>query len=411
MSIIGTVLVGALLNSFTNRIDELIQEAEFSGEKMLLSASEQADLTVTNATFAFKDVTNTFFNRLDQSSQNSLLQIDSLITDIEKKTFKDIKAVEDKAQIIVNALPFSNRDPQVSTVTPKFVVPGNDSNIVRFKVEGNFIDSCKPEYKPTIRVGDKVIETTDNTTERLVFEVPISELVKGDKSGLSSTHAIVTVPYGKGGIDISWLPTFFQNFLSLFFKKTREDATFRLLIGILPSSPGKIIVWRKILTSRKDIQHIVTGSTSQESVHDDITELVKGPPIYAPWEIVPGTIQFKIEHEEGDWSYELNSSERPTVSYVVKTIHHGIGTSGKVTFHLEYDVYRFYEGENWVPEPVVLKWGESQVFDAPNGWKVDIQTFDGKLDSFPGGNSKYLRVKAEGSQFNIEVEDAENLDL
>ncbi len=59
--------------------------------------------------------------------------------------------------------------------------------------------------------------------------------------------------------------------------------------------------------------------------------------------MIPNSVRFDIERSQGrqgyDWSVQLASLE-PLVVYEVKVVHHGIGVSGQIVFHFEYDLMK-----------------------------------------------------------------------
>jgi hypothetical protein len=425
----GSLIVDSILGGFMDRVDQAIKQAEISGDNLLMRASERANVTVSNANFAFKDSMNTSFDRLDKSSQNSLLQIDSLLTDVENKTFKDMASVESRAQTIVNTLPFAKTDPRVRSHRPSFIVPTNPSKIEEVILEGNFVDASKPEYSPKLVIGNKTFNCSENYDERLRFSIPQQELTSRISSGLSSTPVTAIIPYAKGGMDISWLPKFFVDFLNGFFR-TKGEANFKLLIGSLPASPGKITVWHKEISTHGETQHIVTQQWQQHSGDDDIPEHPASESIHyssipfeLPWKVDPNTIQFKADWSQGrmqkpnqknddwDWRYSLLESG-PVVTFGVATVKRFAGTSGKVNFHFEFDIYQDVQDERWVEEQISLKWGESRIFCYPNGSKVTFDSFDGNHQEFPGGHSPYINYRNLGNgQINIIAEKPSNIEL
>lgn len=81
------------------------------------------------------------------------------------------------------------------------------------------------------------------------------------------------------------------------------------------------------------------------------------------------------------------------------TIHHGIGTSGKINFHFEYDRFRSVPEETWEEQAIPLNWGETKSLPAnPNEWKVQFFAFDGQKQEIVGADDKnpYLKVKVDG---------------
>jgi len=88
-----------------------------------------------------------------------------------------------------------------------------------------------------------------------------------------------------------------------------------------------------------EIVHFRTVTWRQESSNDDLDGNYYGP-AHPGYTILTDTIQFVVEWSQGDegdqWSKNLISYG--PVGFHVHTVHHGIGTSGKVWFHFEYDL-------------------------------------------------------------------------
>jgi hypothetical protein len=90
---------------------------------------------------------------------------------------------------------------------------------------------------------------------------------------------------------------------------------------------------------KDDVKHVVSPTWQQFSSNDDLENNYFGPTIPG-YRTVYESIKFVNEWSEGDegdqWSKNLISYD--PVGFHVKTVHHGIGTSGKIRFHFEYDV-------------------------------------------------------------------------
>jgi hypothetical protein len=89
-----------------------------------------------------------------------------------------------------------------------------------------------------------------------------------------------------------------------------------------------------------DLQHVLTVSWTQHSSDDDLSNNYYGPPAPDGWEIVQASVKFVTEWSQGvegsDWGQNIISYN--PVGFHVWSQHHGLGTSGKVNFHFEYDL-------------------------------------------------------------------------
>jgi hypothetical protein len=106
---------------------------------------------------------------------------------------------------------------------------------------------------------------------------------------------------------------------------------------------GKPVDGPRVLdgTSQEEFKVVRTTSWYQHSSHDDLAKNYYGPP-HPGWTIMNETIDFVVEWSQGNrgdqWSEHLISYN--PVGYHVKTVHHRIGTSGKVNFHFTYTIKR-----------------------------------------------------------------------
>jgi hypothetical protein len=126
------------------------------------------------------------------------------------------------------------------------------------------------------------------------------------------------------------------------------------------------------------------------------------------WRVVPGSAKLVIDLERPRQSRRLAVDfirDTPAPAYHVETDHHGLGTSGKLKFHIEFDVTRTVQKEVWTPKDVNISWGSFATFAAGgNAWKASFDTFEGEHQEYSGpAIHRCLNVVPEGTNVRIRV--------
>ncbi len=155
-----------------------------------------------------------------------------------------------KATVLVSQLPFANGEPKVDGWTPRYVT---GTAPVTLKVTGYFPNS-REGTEPRLEIagsefvigqGESKAANTGNTTTELTFVLPPNVFPPPQAGMVEPVTADLTVPYRS--------------------KVLRRDATARysLLIGTLPSSPGKVTFYNTVKTSETETAPIVMDVPSQ----------------------------------------------------------------------------------------------------------------------------------------------------
>lgn len=374
--------IGALINQLMNRVDNSIRQAESAGQGLVIQAGSTLHLSLENAKIAYAESLDKTFDRVDQTTQGVFNQLQSLTTQMESQVASDANEIISKAQTITNTLPFSTKLPQVSHFTPSYLAPSNQPYPVTIEIKGNFIYSSNGGYTPQLNVNGKLFNPIQNTTQTLKFTVPVNTLAPNFDNTFNYTTAELIVPYESG----------------LAFTK-RKEAKYQIVFGVLPNSPGRIRIKHKIQRIVHEEQTKSTQGWKQYSSNDDITHTYCSEG-FPGWNIKNANFirEWSQGNENDQWSKRLISSN-PKVCYEVVTVHHRVGTSGKVDFHFDFTLYRDKPVEEWVEENINLNWGESRTFDyRPGTWAVIIDSFDGKHNEYINpmiGN--YLDITANNS--------------
>lgn len=157
-------------------------------------------------------------------------------------------------------------------------------------------------------------------------------------------------------------------------------------------------------------QHIVSQQWKQHSSDDDLDNSYSSAAPPPGWSIDTDSIRFVVDWSQGDqgdqWSVE-QKKKTPVVTYQVRTVHHRFGTSGKVEFHFEYDIFRKVSNVEWKRYSLTnLGWGTSKNVPIGNSkeWQVIATTFDGQKHRFTIPSSQpYLKVQVQNNNLVMSV--------
>jgi hypothetical protein len=128
---------------------------------------------------------------------------------------------------------------------------------VTFQFNGNFFDSARSGYTPTLAVGGHTFTPTTNSTLQLSFSVPIN-VVSAKPNDLTPITMVLSVPYRKAEV--------------LGLVHSRQVATFNAQATLLPTNVGSIEFDTDHMQSQRFTQPNQSGEFKQESTNDDIPD-------------------------------------------------------------------------------------------------------------------------------------------
>jgi len=391
----GALTLGGMFKTLMDRVDNAIELARESGRAVVIQAGSEARVAIANAEMAYGNSLNKSRDAVDTEVNNMLQHISLMVSKLERDTGDDAKKAMDAAQLITNTLPFSKETPQLRVVKPAFV-SSSPKEDVAITMLGNFPQGL--DQKPYLELnGNKKLSPAENTTLKFKFLIPPSEFKTSGDNRIHLTKARFVVPYETGGP----------------IGKARKDGVFLVILGTLPPSPGKIVLHSKKVRDVPKREHKRTQTWQQHSSNDDLKDRIYESPTHLGWQIDPTSVQFVREWSQGDendqWSKRLIGTDGGKVVYSVTTIYHRIGTSGKVNFHLEYDIVKTDHEEYWKDDVVDLRWGQSKSFMLkPGDWKVIFDSFDGRHQEYLGvsNQDRYLKLTVENTGLTLSIPEA-----
>jgi len=406
---LGSLTLGAFLTKLADQIDQIVTDARSTGDAVAMEGGREAALAITNARNAYSDSLNETVGKLDPEIKNTTDKLQTLVNDLSTGAIKTVDLATSRALVIVSTLPFRNNEPQVRSTTPRFVVP-SESVDIRIKFEGNFLDSARDGFKPSLLIEGKVYDAeAQNDTQHIEFQIPAGTLFhvkSADNAGrLQYAHITLTVPWSKSTAYGLW--------------HSKEEDHFDLILGSLPISPGKIVLMHTtkadVTLAPKDFQsgpfHLASTKEAGNQDHRDTPYSVTPD---EGWHVVRGTSVFKVFSAQGDWSHSFVSDDADRVRYDVTTIHHGLsgGSSGSVDFRILFKEVTTQTQTSSTTEELNLEWGDSKAITYDAGtWKIIFTSFDGKHSEFTGPSSTnpFLDLRNDGGSTIVTTKDTATL--
>jgi hypothetical protein len=383
----GDILLGAVLKKFASDIEDIIDKAKNAADFIVVDAAGQVSLIIQQAQAEFQNDLDLAQARWSATEANAIASISSTITVIEKRAFKDAKELADIVQLTANTVPFSNKYPQVRSITPNAVAAYEDPVFVQ--VLGNFVDSSRKGYQPNITINDQVVMSSTVLTTALGFMVPQRFLPHG--AGLSYPQVKVIVPY---------------RHCSFLWFACHKIANFSTVITSLPPSPGSITFYTDYETAgytRKQTTSPILPLDSHDGDHQRVCLKVGPEPGWS--NIDPYTVALRDFWGGGDYHVDGSCSTDLVAGWAVSVIQHHWPNccDGAVHFRLDFVEYKPSTEHHPTQEELTIKWGEAimRTFDPRGTWRAVYHQFGGKDVPFgPGApnDNKYVSWTQAGNQ-------------
>lgn len=366
-AVVTGLVLNEVLKGFTTRIQNIVAQAGDEARSTALAAAGEVNVLVNNLSFVYKDALLTTIKETDRALTSQLQQVDSVLTKLEGNLKQDVTDVLKQVQQITLTIPFTRKEPQLTSQSPRIVSVASDEVVL--KLSGIFYYAKESGFVPYATVNGKKVESAGGTNE-LLFK-----LKRDDLSGVPDKMVInnlqVIVPYRPD----CWY---------CFFGK--KEATYNLLLGVLPASAGSIEISAThpvAMSEVKDVTSGVLGMSSQDCC--DRKGDVCDSPIPSGWTYVQGSAEMINLNQIGgsrkyhDWD-EKGPRIGTAVCWYVETYQHNHGTDGNVSFQIKYKLQRnFDQDHNTRLAKFDLKWGDSRVVPLPDragNWIASYTLFD-----------------------------------
>jgi hypothetical protein len=404
---LAALTLGAFLSKLADQVDQIVMDARSSRNSVAMEAGREAALAISNARNAYSDSLDETIAKLDPEIKNTTDKLQTLVNDVSTGAIKTVDLATSRSLEIVTALPFSNKEPQVRAITPRFVVPSESVPIV-ISFEGNFPNSSEQGFEPYLQIAGKRYKA-QNDNQHLNFNIPAGTVFhsnSADNAGrLQFAHVTLTVPWSKSTAYGLW--------------HTRKEDHFDLIVGSLPISPGKIALIHtttaQVPVPPKDFQSGPFHQASDRAAgnNDDKNHPYSVTPDTG-WHVVRNTSIFKVFFAHGDWSQSFVSDDGNRVQYNVTTIHHGLtgGSSGSVDFRILFKETTTQAQVSTTTENIEIEWGKSKAITYDAGtWRIVYTSFDDKHYEFigPDAANPFLEIRNDGGSTVVTTKDPATL--
>jgi len=308
----------------------------------------------------------------------------------------------------ISELPFyirhNKRMPFIEDVTPaKLLLVGNS---VEVSLKGYFIGVQEEDFHASIVLAISVpvlsgtgftsyrnsvvtIMPLEKKTDMIRFQVPLEYLATYRKrTSMLYLNLDLGVPQ--------------KSESDLHLRKVRYTLPFKLL----PSSPGSIRLSYEQTATTNKTEKRQTRTFVQHSTNKYITENYYLPQTNKE-NILAGSEKLVVEWSDGkegrDWSYYKHNTSKG-VCFTVETVYNPAATSGKVNFHIAYEVEKRKTTTAQKNSSVELDWNDYQRFGIGYNtkWKIDFTDYMGAVRTFRDPvNTELLNIVKSGQNLVI----------
>jgi hypothetical protein len=166
------------------------------------------------------------------------------------------------------------------------------------------------------------------------------------------------------------------------------EAEYKLLYSIAPSHAGSIIISSSSSSSNSKTQHKRTRTFLVNSAHENLVEKQCVPKPESGWSLVPESVQLVIESSLGkakkDWSYRKLTSNG-TTCFLVETFYNRSGVSGKLVYHIEYDIKRGETETTVQKDTMDLQWNSNDTVSVASNAEIQYIDYQGSKSTLKKG--------------------------
>ena len=392
-------LVGAILGDLTHDVNATVQNAGAEARATTLASAAAVQDAINNAESAFAEDLNKAIDKVDENTRGNINRLQAIVADLQKGTQQTIKVAGQDAQQLINTLPFVNRNPQVKRYSPVFVVQGGPPT-VQLRIEGNFVEAFRRNFKPLVHVGGQTFEPNLLTTQELGYEIPTGVLPAAPAKQLASVSLELETPYEKGAI--------FKN---------QDLGTFRLLVSVLPESPVRSLKLINQVTTEETLQQSLrfpAGDATFDLNSYDCVDHAREESVAATpgWRIIPSSAQNVVTWNKNPNAahVELNASASAVITKghtqpacFLWNICNGCGRISWFVTYSEQTIKTITADKEL---PLSIKWGDRlNVGVTLNRWRLEAEMFDGRVFQVAttDNSSEYLSIQDLGATISVQT--------
>ncbi|MBP7074160.1 MAG: hypothetical protein KBA81_02105 [Rhabdochlamydiaceae bacterium] len=352
--------------------------------------STQMRFLIANTLNECRDIADQSIDKIDSRLKNNIEYIQAAVLALEESVGD--KVAEFNTHLTYTLQTVLNPSPFLSSIEPSCIIRTSDVGNAVFTLKGHFTGIGTPGPKPSLVLNGVRTTLINPLLAECSFSIPRSILFSGNTD---ACVADVEIP--------------FQNLLG----RPRVHK-YRLLIGIIPPSPGTIVVEHIENVAKREINptprsgHFHYASSHARGQRQDTNNLCR---IQASpgWKVLHGSHQVQIHHNKGATTLQLEIENDAEVAYRAGTYYRKSKKEcGELRFTFSFSEYREHNPDP-VKTPVELQWNESKLFDYPPGtWKVIFTPFDSKFEReflSPHIDDPFININSEEQGLRISTKD------
>ncbi len=344
---------------------------------------------IANTLNECRDIADQSIDKMDERLKNNIEYIESAVLALEESVGDKIEELGTRMQNAAQGV--LNPSPLFLSIEPSCIIQASNVENVVFTLRGFFPGLGTQGPKPSLVLNGTRATLVKPLQGACSFSIPQSALFSGNKE---ACVADVQIP--------------FQNF----FGQQRVHK-YRLLIGIIPPSPGKLAIEHTSTPSTEinptpRSSHFHYTSSHAQGQRQDTNNLCR---IQASqgWKILRGSHRVEIHHNKGATSLQLEIETETEIAYRAMTFYRKSKKDcGELRFTLFFTEYRTQDLAP-IQTSVELKWNESKLFGYPPGtWKVIFTPFDSTFEReflSPSNHDPFININSEGEGLRISTKD------
>lgn len=430
--------LGDVLDNMTNDVNSVITNAINSSDAAALSAAAVVLQEIDNAESAYATQLNTSLENLNANIQSVISRLETDVRDLQSGVLKAMKQAASDAHLLLNQIPFTNKNPQLGGYAPQLVAFGGKGPSVcppgtpdpgagcqTFHLSGNWPLANQQKQMPKLHVGNATLDPVGLTTTAMDFDVPVGLLAPQSATQFADNSLELDLPYQQGSVF-----------------KSIKPGVFRLLVTELPTSPVQSLT----LTNNQPVTGTQTqqkrmpaaasgvGSTYSLESYSTCRNDVLTPPLSIlpdptppgspyKWQLQTYQIQTPVLRNSAAvhitmsaWQAnlgQLQAHTEPGTPCLPGVFSSG---SGDVSFFVNYTEQITVVTSTPTTTPVQLGWGWNQVIPvSPHNWRLDALMFDGRHISYTTNgedpsNPPFLKVVDQGNNVQISSPGTDGMD-
>ncbi len=381
LAILHEKLDGYVKNS---PIDQKIQRTEVS-QFWLHAISAYSNLGTLSV---FDKISN-----LDEVELAAYNNLETQINSLTAATQPSISSKDSALAFVANLIVLKNQF-KLKASKPIYFFQA-DSNFITVTFSGEFPVLLRDTLATYLYNGNKKVGYADATDTSITFKFRPQQLDL-DKAKLLTTTNLKLHLVGQIGRKIN--------------PKKQFTAIYNFYAMAIPTSPGKLTITKNSTAKNTEKQTKRTRTFLLNGSKGNLVEK-QCVPSHEGWTIVPESVELVVEISKGqknrDWSFRKTNSGGK-VCFTAEVFFNSTGTSGKLEYHLKYDIVREKTEATANTSELALTWGQMQQlnFDFPIT-EVLFTDFMGTQTKIVNGSfdSYWLQLKQEGNSIGIKTTD------